>query len=56
MAKQAELTADLDTYQVRWQEMAPGAAPLRVPDYRVAASAVAVARAKATAVARGVWP
>jgi glutamate dehydrogenase/leucine dehydrogenase len=56
MAKQAELTAALDTYQARWQEMAPGAPPLRAPDLRVAATVVAVGRAKATAEARGVWP
>jgi len=56
MAKQKELAGDLATYEARWQEMMPGAAPLRSPDFRVAATVVAVARAKATAETRGVWP
>ena len=56
MARLDEMTQNLPMYQARWQEMRPGAAPLRNPDYRIAAAVVAVGRTKATAEARGVWP
>jgi glutamate dehydrogenase (NAD(P)+) len=56
VARLDEMLANLPMYQERWQEMRPGAAPLRRPDYRIAAAVVAVGRAKATAEARGVWP
>ncbi len=56
MARLDEMVAGLPKYQARWQEMRPGAPPLRQPDYRIAAGVVAVGRTKATAEARGVWP
>jgi glutamate dehydrogenase/leucine dehydrogenase len=52
----AEMKKNLPMYQQRWQEMRPGAPPMRTPDLRIAAAVVAVARTKATAEARGVWP
>ena len=56
IARLDEMLANMDTYQGRWQEMRPGAAPLRRPDHRIAAAVVAVGRTKATAESRGVWP
>jgi glutamate dehydrogenase (NAD(P)+) len=56
MTRLDEMTGNLPKYQARWQEMKPGTAPLRNPDYRIAAAVVAVGRTKATAEARGVWP
>ncbi len=50
------MLADMEIYQARWQEMRPGASPLRRPDHRIAAAVVAVGRTKATSEARGVWP
>ena len=56
VAKHDEMIAGMPMYQARWQEMHPGASPLRNPDYRIAAAVVAVGRTKSTAEARGVWP
>ena len=56
IANRAALLADLKQSQKRWAKMHPDAPPLREPDFRVAATAVAVSRTRATAVERGVWP
>ena len=56
IAKLDEMVKDMPKFQARWQEMSPGAPPLRKPDYRIAAAVVSVGRTKATAEARGVWP
>ena len=56
ISKLDEMVQDLPKFEARWQEMRPGAPPLRKPDYRIAAAVVAIGRTKATAEARGVWP
>jgi glutamate dehydrogenase (NAD(P)+) len=56
VSKLEEMLRDLPKFQARWQEMRPGAPPLRKPDHRIAAAVVAIGRTKATAEARGVWP
>ena len=56
IAKRSALLADLKQSQKRWAKRHPDTPPLREPDFRVAATAVAVSRTRATAVERGVWP
>jgi glutamate dehydrogenase/leucine dehydrogenase len=56
ISKLDEMLQDLPKFEARWQEMRPGAPPLRKPDHRIAAAVVAIGRTKATAEARGVWP
>jgi glutamate dehydrogenase (NAD(P)+) len=56
VAQQASLIADLDGYRSRWARLHPEDEQLAAPDLRTAATLVAVARTKATAEARGVWP
>ena len=56
ISKLDEMVQDLPKFEARWQEMRPGAPPLRKPDHRIAAAVVAIGRTKATAEARGVWP
>jgi glutamate dehydrogenase (NAD(P)+) len=56
ISKLDEMLQDLPKFEARWQEMRPGAPPLREPDHRIAAAVVAIGRTKATAEARGVWP
>jgi len=50
------LLDDLGMYRSRWQDAVPDAPPLRAPDYRMAATALAVGRTRAAAEQRGVWP
>jgi len=56
MAKRAELLAGLEESSARWAAAHPDAPPMREPDYRIAATAVAVSRTRATTLERGVWP
>jgi glutamate dehydrogenase/leucine dehydrogenase len=56
MAKRAELLAGLDDSRARWAAAHPDAPPMREPDFRIAATAVAVSRTRATTLERGVWP
>ena len=56
IAQKAALDAGLESSRRRWAAAHPDAPPLRAPDYRVAATSVAVSRTRSTAVERGVWP
>jgi glutamate dehydrogenase (NAD(P)+) len=56
VAMRAALLDDLETYRARWEAAVPIAPPLREPDYRMAATALAVSRTRAAAEQRGVWP
>jgi len=56
IAQRVALQAGLAQSRARWAASHPDAPPLREPDYRIAATAVAVSRIKATAAERGVWP
>ena len=56
IAERAKLQAGVAASRKRRAATHPGAPALPDPDLRVAATAVAVSRTRATAVERGVWP
>jgi len=56
VAEHNKLSAGLEDYRKRWQELEAEAAPLPAPTYRTAATALAVGRTKSTAESRGLWP
>jgi glutamate dehydrogenase (NAD(P)+) len=56
MATYHHIRSQFPEYQERWQKAVPGAAPLLMPDMRIAATAAAVGRCWTALDQRGVWP
>jgi len=56
VTQRVTLAESLDYYQDRWHELQPDAAPLPVPDMRIAAYVIAIERCRTAAEQRGVWP
>jgi len=56
VARHSALLEDLSGFKERWAEAVPDAPPLLDPDFRIAATTVAVSKARHAAEQRGVWP
>jgi glutamate dehydrogenase (NAD(P)+) len=56
VAHRAALADSFQDYQDRWSRVRPQDPPIRRPDYRIAATSIAVGRCRRILTERGVWP
>jgi glutamate dehydrogenase (NAD(P)+) len=56
VTRRAALLEALPHFQERWQRVRPDDPPLRRPDFRMAATLIAVGKCRTAVTQRGVWP